>query len=487
MLEILAGRLLAPYIGVSLYTWTSIIGVILAGVSLGNWAGGVWSDRGANERSVAIVLTLSGTTCLAVLLTLTLLAPWLETMQLSALGASFIYVCALFFVPSFFIGIITPVLTTLALQRRTRTGHVVGMMNALSAAGSIIGTFLAGYWLIQYFGTHNLIIACAIACYLLAIPFYIGHLRIADTAILMLTLLIIMLTYQRNGYSSPCDRESQYFCIRIVNASDMVPHGFANAMVLDNLLHGVNHETRPDMLVYPYVHAIDEIVHKHFDSKVEKLDYFFAGGGSYTHPRAISSLYPEARVTVSELDPAVTQMATDHMNVTTDSIEIIHQDARRVLQQYKQQRFDVIVGDVFHDITLPFHLVTREYAQLIKSRLEQNGIYIMNIVDSEIDPLLVKSIYKTLLTEFRYVNIWTGGDTSKTLRQTYILSASHGHDLPNKIDATHGFQRSWQKANNRILENGKPLERLPLLSDNYVPVDRLISTLIFEKKPTETF
>ena len=175
------------------------------------------------------------------------------------------------------------------------------------------------------------------------------------------------------------------------------------------------------------------------------------------------------------------------MNVTTDSIEIIHQDARRVLQQYKQQRFDVIVGDVFHDITLPFHLVTREYAQLIKSRLEQNGIYIMNIVDSEIDPLLVKSIYKTLQSEFRYVNIWTGGNTSKTLRQTYILSASHAHDLPNKIDATHGFQRSWQNANNRILGNGKPLESLPLLSDNYVPVDRLISTLIFEKKPTETF
>jgi len=487
MLEILAGRLLAPYIGVSLYTWTSIIGVILAGVSLGNWTGGVWSDRGANERSIALVLTLSGTTCISVLLILTLLAPWLQAIQLSALSASFIYVCILFFVPSFFIGIITPVLTTLALQRHSKTGHIVGMMNALSAAGSIVGTFLAGYWLIQYFGTQKLIVTCAIICYGLSIPYFVGRLRKSDTAIIIFSILVMFLTYQREGYTSPCDRESQYFCIRIVNANEMVPFGFANAMVLDNLLHGVNHETRPDMLVYPYVHAIDEIVHKHFNSSVEKLDYFFAGGGSYTHPRAINTMYPQASITVAEIDPSVTAMATEFMNVQVDSMKVIHDDARRVLHNLKQHRFDVIVGDVFHDITLPYHLVTREYIQLVKTRLNEKGIYVLNIVDSEIDPLVVKSVYKTLQTEFQYVNIWMGGNTSRTLRQTYVLSASNSHDLPNQISSTHGFERKWEKADMKILANGIPISNLPILSDDYIPVDRLISALIFEKKPQESF
>ena len=64
VLEIVAARLIAPYVGVSLYTWTSIIGVILAGLSLGNWLGGLWADRGGDGRSVGLVLGLSGVYCI---------------------------------------------------------------------------------------------------------------------------------------------------------------------------------------------------------------------------------------------------------------------------------------------------------------------------------------------------------------------------------------------------------------------------------------
>ena len=53
VLEITAGRLIAPYVGVSIYSWTSIIGVVLAGLSLGNWLGGAWADCGRANRDVA--------------------------------------------------------------------------------------------------------------------------------------------------------------------------------------------------------------------------------------------------------------------------------------------------------------------------------------------------------------------------------------------------------------------------------------------------
>ncbi len=45
ILELVAGRIVAPYVGVSLYTWTGIIGVVLAGISLGNYLGGWLADR----------------------------------------------------------------------------------------------------------------------------------------------------------------------------------------------------------------------------------------------------------------------------------------------------------------------------------------------------------------------------------------------------------------------------------------------------------
>ena len=115
VIEITAGRLIAPYVGVSIYSWTSIIGVILAGLSLGNWLGGHWADRGGNEKSAGIVLALAGVFCLFSLLALSLVAPLLQKSRLDLVSASFLYVLSMFFVPSVLIGIVTPLLTTLCL------------------------------------------------------------------------------------------------------------------------------------------------------------------------------------------------------------------------------------------------------------------------------------------------------------------------------------------------------------------------------------
>src|SRR6059036_914708 len=60
VLELVAGRMLAPYIGVSLYTWTAIIGVVLAGVSIGNWLGGRYADRGATARRLGLLFLVGG-------------------------------------------------------------------------------------------------------------------------------------------------------------------------------------------------------------------------------------------------------------------------------------------------------------------------------------------------------------------------------------------------------------------------------------------
>ena len=146
VLEITAGRLIAPYVGITIYSWTSIIGVILAGLSLGNWLGGCWADRGADERSTGIALALAAMFSLLSLLLLTIIAPLLQASSLDLISASFIYVLCLFFIPALLLGIPTPLLTTLALQLDDRTGHVVGRMHALSALGSICGTFLTGFY-----------------------------------------------------------------------------------------------------------------------------------------------------------------------------------------------------------------------------------------------------------------------------------------------------------------------------------------------------
>ena len=158
VLEIVAGRLLAPYVGVSLYTWTSIIGVILAGLSLGNWFGGKLADSNASHITVGVVLLGSAVTSLGVLPLLVLLGTVIQEQGLSPLAASFWFVLGLFFVPAVLLGILSPLLTTLYLHHDSRTGTIVGRMHALSAIGSIVGTFLTGFVLIQWVGTRAIVI-----------------------------------------------------------------------------------------------------------------------------------------------------------------------------------------------------------------------------------------------------------------------------------------------------------------------------------------
>jgi len=479
VLEITAGRLIAPYVGITIYSWTSIIGVVLAGLSLGNWIGGVMADRGSSEKTTGVVLALAAVFSLLSLLSLTMVAPLLQASELDLISSSFLYVLSMFFIPSVLLGIPTPLLTTLALGLDKRTGHIVGRMHALAALGSITGTFITGFFLIQYMGSRNIIIFSAVILLMLAMPFF------RRSAALMIVMLMVTsvaagLTYARQGFNNPCEFESDYFCVRVVDASEDVEFGEASALILDHLLHGINHKQQPAMLVSPYVHVMQELVLQHFSgAAVDSLNYFFAGGGSYTQPRAVKAEYPQAKVTVAELDPMVTGIVQDKMYVDTSGMNILHGDARNILQKLENQKFDVVVTDAFHDIAIPYHLVTQEYVQLVKSRMKPGGLFTTNVVDVHPDPHMVKSMIKTLQTTFRHVDVWLDRLPDKPERMTYVLAASDRQTIESEFFmSSSGLSRNWYKINVPLLAAGASLDDLPLFTDDYVPVERMISRLL---------
>jgi len=478
VLEIVAGRLIAPYVGVSIYSWTSIIGVILAGLSLGNWIGGRWADSGGSETSAGIVLLLSAVFSVASLLSLTIVAPLLQNSNLDLISSSFFYVLSMFFVPAALLGIVTPLLTTLALRLDTRAGHIVGRMHALAALGSILGTFITGYWLVQYFGTRKIVIGSALCLALLAIPF-MRKIRVTHTAALLVLMVgVLAITQARDGFTNPCQWESNYFCLRVVDASDP-EYGNAKGMILDHLIHGINHETKADLLISPYVHAMDEIVRVFFGvGEDSELHYFFAGGGAYTQPRAVTAMYPNAKITVAELDPQVTATAEQAMFVDTSHMQVIHRDARAVLQKNREQH-DVVVTDVFHDISVPYHMVTQEFAQTVKRNLREDGLYLVNIIDIFPNPRLVKSLIKTLQVEFKYVDVWLDKAPDSVTRTTFVISANNARALPDMIVAQRGFERRWLRINQPLFVTGTPFEALPVLTDDFVPVEYLLSGMLF--------
>jgi spermidine synthase len=477
VLEITAGRLIAPYVGVSLYSWTSIIGVVLGGLSLGNWAGGVWVDAGAGDRQAGLALAASALATLGVLLVLTLLAPAVQSRPLSLMTASFVLALGLFFLPAACLGLVAPMLTTLALARDPRAGHVVGRMHALAALGSIGGTLVTGFLLIQYLGTRTVIVAAGLGLLMLSLPLLRGS-RGLTAAAVAAAALIMGIDYLRQGLANPCDEESQYYCIRVVDFAGAAEPGDTRTLVLDHLIHGIGYGPDGTLLFAPYAHLMDELLRRHLGPAAPTGRYFFAGGGSYSQPRAVRTAFPGATVVVAELDPEVTRVAADRMFVDTAGMTVMHTDARIALEMAPPSSFDAIVGDVFHDVALPYHLTTREYAALVRSRLTSTGIYVLNVVDGFPDPLLTKSIVKTLDEQFARVDVWVDHIPAKGGRVTYVISASDGPDPPMELESVNGFARSWLRITEPLMNTGTPAGALPVLTDDYVPVERLVSRLL---------
>lgn len=481
ILEIVAGRIIAPYVGVSLYTWSSVIGVVLGGLSLGNWLGGRWADNGASEREVGVTLLAAGVASIAVLFLLTVLAPLIQAAQINLLGASFLYVLGLFFIPATLLGVITPILTTMAIKLDSRAGHVVGRMNALAALGSILGTFAAGYWLIQYFGTRNIVICTAVILFIMGGMFLFRYNKRLLAILFIINILIGGGTYLRGGFTAYCDKESAYFCIRVVNAAEMVPRGDARALVLDHLVHGINYRHWPDSLFTPYVHLMDELARYHLAERAATARYFFAGGGAYTSPRAVKAHSPGASITVAEIDRDVTHMARARLFVDTDGMQILHKDARMALVSFADNQFDIVIGDVFNDVIVPYHLLTKEYVALVRAKLAVQGMYVLNVVDVPTDPRLLKSMYKTLGAVFRYVDIWTEAGQVDVKRYTYVISARDTAAMPASIASQQGFKRRWQNVTSRIISTGMDMADIPILTDNYAPVERLSADLVLKE------
>jgi spermidine synthase len=158
---------------------------------------------------------------------------------------------------------------------------------------------------------------------------------------------------------------------------------------------------------------------------------------------------------------------------------VLHGDARTILERQADRRYDVVVTDAFHDITIPFHLVTREYIATARSRMRDDGLFVTNVVDRFPNPRMVKSLVKTLQQQFRHVDVWLDEVPEQAQRMTFVISASDRQFDDDVLFARRGFDRRWFRMTEPLLASGDRLADLPLFTDDYVPVERLMAGLLF--------
>ena len=491
VIEIVAGRLLAPVFGMSIYTWTSIIAVVLAGLSIGQWLGGKLtttfhaSDKQLNIIGVAFAL--SSVSSISILFFISHFQG-LTDKNFDVIALILFTSMSLFFFPSLFVGIVSPIITNLAviISPLKKAGLIIGRMYALGSCGAIFGVLLSGYVLIPTFGTRQTIFTVSITYAILALLYFVLSKQRQDWKV-NVTLIILLIGFwyiERNDFNkSPCHKETDYFCIKLQNIGP--PGADIKLMALDHLVHSINDKNDARLLHSPYLHFVDELADLQFGNSPAPSS-FMIGGGGFTLPRAWIAKYGgDADLYVAEIDPAVTEVARNQMwfDESRSSTTIIHGDARFALRNLEDDlNFNLIFGDAFHDIAIPQHLVTQEFNDLVKSHLANNGIYVVNVVDTSDRPLFLLSFVKTLNKTFSNVQVWFEPYiTTETGRVTYSVVASETPIAFGLIVSTYGFERTWWQWPSDKMSTSRIYHELPILTDDHSPVEELMSGILLTK------
>lgn len=381
--EIIGSRILAPFIGTSTYVWTSLIGVILASLSLGYWFGGRLADRRPDIRILAGVLFLAGTLVSVTVLIKEIVLSAIATAPVGVELRSVLAALLLFAPASVCLGMVTPYAVKLKMIALADTGKTVGRLYALSTVGSIAGTFLAGFFLIPFLGsvrTLYIVAGSLIGLSLLLAPFVISRVNIAGLVLFVLAIgwneAAAEIAFRTNGLR---DIDTEYSRVQVFRTLDRNgrpiqalvtdPYSVQSAMFLDS--------DEPALEYGRFYHLA-----RHF--KPDFADVLVIGGAGYSTPKDFVRRYPDVRLDVVEIDPRMTEIAREHFRLKNDPrLNIIHEDGRTYLNRAEAGRYDVILMDAFGSMfTVPYQLTTVEAVRRISNALKDDGVVIFNLGSS---------------------------------------------------------------------------------------------------------
>jgi len=484
VIELVAGRIMAPYVGVSLYTWTSIIGVVLAGISIGAYVGGILADRFPTPRTLGWLLFISGIAALSISPLTGAVARW--PLQTALMLRILAVTTVIFFLPSCLLGMISPVVVRLSLDRLDRSGNVVGKIYAFSTLGSILGTFATGFFLVSWMGTRNILLLMALILIVSSPLFGGAFLRRRVFLVLFPVLFVFLWAIHGQAFKKQRDsnsylyKETDYYTIELKKVDR---NGRTlEAVVLDNLIHSFVDLDDPLHLQYGYERVYAELVAWKAAANPE-FRALIIGGGGYTFPRYLEAKYPRAHIDVIEIDPFLTELAYEHLGLSPKTrIRSFNQDARWFLMNFPERNvYDFIFGDAFNDLSIPYHLTTKEFCGLIHAVLKPDGLLIANIIDNFESGLFLPSYVRTLREVFKGDKVCLVADSqfSQMGINTIIVAASptnHAWKEMEKVSAGRCFVLAPEELNQK-LDSRQAL----VLTDDHAPVDNLTAP-IFEER-----
>jgi len=409
--EFLASRLLGNVFGTSNLVWASIIGLILIYLTFGYFLGGRWADRSPRP------LTFYGILAWAALMVelvpavarpvLRISASAFDQLQMGILFGSFAAVIILFCIPMTLLGTASPFAIRLAMTDSREAGSISGKIYAISTLGSFVGTFLTVLVFIPTIGTFRSFLVFSSLLLLVAL---VGLWRSTGWVglrwYLWMPVALALLAWLgvRGPYKTASGQiyegESGYNYIQVLEQD-----GFRYLRLNDGQgVHSVYHPTRLDyqgpweqVLVAPYFNPAP------FDpSRVRSIAIVGLAAG--TTARQATAVYGPVPIDGYEIDPEIIAIGREYFDMNEPNLNAIAQDGRWGLE-HSSRRYDIISVDAYRPPYIPWHMTTREFFQIARDHLTEDGALVINVGRGPDDRQLIDTLGSTIRAVFPSVYV----------------------------------------------------------------------------------
>jgi spermidine synthase len=467
IVEITATRMLAPFFGNSIFTISSVIGIVLAALGLGYYLGGSLADRRPSAVWFFSLIVIAGFSVLLLQFLNAVLLPGIA-YKLSLIDGPLIVSLLMFFLPALFLAMLSPFAITLLHAREAGrgVGHASGLVFFWSTLGSIAGSLGTGFLLIPHWGIGSIIAGTGSGLVLLGGAGLLAtrkpH-KILPVGLVFLGLLSgIALRHAGSSDGRGAVFAADGLYERIVIRD--IPYRGRSARILlqdRNVSGGLFLDD--GSMAFDYTRYFD--LYRLFTPELKTA--LAIGGGAYTVPRSILHDSPRAIVDVAEIDPSLYALALRYFDLPEDARLRNHViDGRRFLHD-TQERYDLIFSDAYRSfISAPPQFATLEFFRLARSRLKENGVLIANFYGSLAPEsrATIYSVFRTMRAVFPQVYvIATVGPASEDL-QNFIFVGHNASNPGRRVDLGRAAALEWRAAD-------ALLDAYPLLTDDFAPVE----------------